>query len=265
MPVVALALVLTAAVFHAAWNLTLHTVEDRPATMAVAGLLAGLALLPAMLLAPPWRVLPLIALSALAEMVYALCLSAAYSRGALALTYPVGRGAAPLLVTLGGWLLLAERLDPLVVAGAVALAVGLALVAVGGRRAGQSAAVGFALLTGVAIATYSLIDAHAVRQVAPAGYLGAVMALKGLLLVGWVRGDYTRLRRGLGSGARIAAGMVAAYLLVLLAFQRAEASRVTTLREVSVLIGLMLAGSAPGWRVWLGAALVVTGAVLTAV
>ncbi len=251
---IALVLVLAAAGLHAAWNLTLHDTGDRVAAMAVAGLAACLGLLPFTLASPPWRALPLIALSGTAEAIYGLFLAAAYKRGALALAYPIGRGTAPLLVTLGGWLVLTQRPAALTVAGAVLLALGLTLIATAGRRAGQLAAVGFALLTGGAIATYSVIDAAAVRQVSPLGYLGPVLGLEGLLLFAWMRGDGARLRRAIGPGVRIAIGSVAAYGLVLFAFQRAGAGQVATLREVSVLIGVFLSGGRPGWRVWAGAA-----------
>jgi drug/metabolite transporter (DMT)-like permease len=60
----------------------------------------------------------------------------------------------------------------------------------------------------------------------------------------------------------IAFGAVAAYLLVLFAFQQAPAGRVTTLRESSVLIGLLLSGERPAPVVWVGAALVLLGALL---
>jgi drug/metabolite transporter (DMT)-like permease len=50
----------------------------------------------------------------------------------------------------------------------------------------------------------------------------------------------------------------------LFAFQLTAAGRVATLRELSVLLGLALAGGRHGWRVWLGATLVVAGAILTA-
>jgi drug/metabolite transporter (DMT)-like permease len=262
MSALAIALVLAAALFHAGWNLTLHRTEDRVATVAVNGVVAGLALLPAILLAPPWRVWPLIGLSALAETAYALSLSAAYQRGTLAIAYPLGRGTSPLLVTLGGWLLLSELPGPLAVVGAAALALGMALLALAGHRAGQGAAVGFALLTGAAIASYSVVDARAVREVSPVGYIGAVFLVQGVLLTALVRGDRRRLRRALPSGVQVAAGSTAAYLLVLLAFQRADAGRVSTLREVSVLIGILLAGEKPSPRVWLGSVLVVIGAVL---
>ena len=62
----------------------------------------------------------------------------------------------------------------------------------------------------------------------------------------------------------VAFGSVAAYLLVLWAFTLAPAGPVATLREVSVLIGLLLSSDRKSWRLWVGASLVVFGAVLTA-
>jgi drug/metabolite transporter (DMT)-like permease len=264
-PLPALLLVLVAAAFHALWNLTLHTTTDRPATMVVSGLVGGLVLLPAVVLSPPWFVFPLIILSALAEAAYGLCLSSAYQHGALAVAYPIGRGTAPLLVTLGAWLILAQWPSLTPVLGAVALALGLILVATAGRLAGQSRAVGFAVLTGCCIAGYSLIDSQAVRHVGPVGYLGAVLLLQGLFLFGAIRGNLGRVRRALWPGVRIALGSTAAYLLVLLAFQQAGAGRVATLREMSVLIGIVLAGGKPGWRILVGGTFVVGGAILTAI
>jgi drug/metabolite transporter (DMT)-like permease len=259
------ALVLVAAVVHASWNRVLHAEDDRVAAMAVAGLVVGVMLLPAVIVSPPWRVLPLVLASATAHVAYALGLSAAYRRGALSVAYPLGRGVAPLLVTLGGWLLLSERPDLAALIGAISLAVGLALIAAAGGRAGQGAAVGFALLTGLTIATYSVVDAGAVRQVSPVGYLGAVLGIQGVVLSLLVHGSRTRLRSGLRSGALIAVGSVGAYLLVLFAFQVAPAGRVSTLREASVLVGLMLSGERPSRAVWTGAILVVVGALLAAV
>jgi drug/metabolite transporter (DMT)-like permease len=265
LPLTALALVLVAAVFHATWNLTLKTTTDRPATMAVAGLATGVVLLPFVLASPPWLVLPFVVLSAVAEAAYALFLSAAYHRGKLAIAYPIGRGTGPLLVTLGAWLFFSQPPSWSSALGALALAAGLGLVALSGRATGELRAVGFALLTGCAIATYSLVDSQAVRQVAPVGYLGVVMFLAGLLLTGWLRKDLGRLRRAIRPGVKVAFGSAAAYLLVLFAFQQAGAGQVATLREISVLIGILLAGGKPGWRIWVGGTLVVAGAILTAV
>lgn len=263
----ALALVLLAACFHAGWNLVLHEASDRVAAMAVAGLVAALALLPFIIAAPPWQVWPLIVISGIAEAAYALLLSAAYQRGALAVAYPIGRGTAPVLVTLGAWLVFSQPTSPLTVAGAALLLAGLTLVALAGRRFGQTASVGFAVLTGCVIATYSVIDAHAVGApgVSPLAYLGPVLAVQSVLLLAWLRGDWRRVRGAARPGVMIAIGTVAAYPLVLFAFQRAGAGRVATLREVSVLLGVFLSRGQRGWRVWLGATLVVAGMVLTAI
>jgi uncharacterized membrane protein len=110
-----------------------------------------------------------------------------------------------------------------------------------------------------------VIDAQAVQDVSPVSYLGAVLALKGLFLVGLMRFDRRRLRSALGSGSRVATETVAAYLLVLLAFQHADAGRVATLRETSVLFGLVPARERTGKSVWVGAMFIVLGALLSAV
>jgi drug/metabolite transporter (DMT)-like permease len=261
---VAVALVLVAAVVHASWNRVLHAEDDRVAAMSVAGLVVGVMLLPAVLISPPWQALPFVVASAMAHVCYALGLSAAYRRGALSVAYPLGRGVSPLLVTLGGWLLLSQQPDTGALIGAISLAAGLALIGVAGGRAGQGAAVGFALLTGLTIAAYSVVDAGAVRQVSPVGYLGAVLGIQGVLLTALIRGNRTRLRRGLRSGALIGVGSVGAYLLVLYAFRLAPAGRVSTLREASVLVGLMLSGERPSRIIWTGAILVLAGALLAA-
>jgi hypothetical protein len=99
----AVLLVLLAAVAHAGWNLVVSGGEDRLATMAVAGLVAGVLLSWDVVAHPPVAVAGLVAVSALAEAAYAALLAAAYARGALAVAYPVGRGTAPLLVTVLAW------------------------------------------------------------------------------------------------------------------------------------------------------------------
>ncbi len=261
---VAIALVLCAAVLHASWNRLLHAVNDRVAAMSVAGLATGVLMLPAILIWPPWAAWPFILASAAAHTCYALGLSAAYKRGALSVAYPLGRGVAPLLVTIGGWFLLAETPDATAIIGAGLLAVGLASIAIAGGRSGQQAAVIFALLTGVTIASYSVVDAGAVRQVAPAGYIGAVLGLQGIILAVILRGNVPRLQGGLRNGLLIAVGSLAAYLLVLYAFRLAPAGRVSTLRESSVLIGILLSRERPAPIVWLGAGLVLAGALLAA-
>jgi drug/metabolite transporter (DMT)-like permease len=128
----------------------------------------------------------------------------------------------------------------------------------------------FAALTGITIAVYSVIDADAVRSANAVGYLGAVTFVQAALLLGAVclkSGPPAqiagRLRASARAGAGIGAGSLAAYLLVLLAYQRAPASPVATLRELSIVLGILMARERPGWRVWTGGVLCVLGAALT--
>ena len=283
MSATALALVLAAAVAHALWNRLVHAVEDRVATLAVAGFAGAVLLSPALVVTPPTRwpveVVGLAVGSGLAEALYCGLLAAAYARGSLAVTYPVGRGTAPLLVTVGAWALLDQRPAVWAAVGALSLAAGLVLVAGVARDLGQRASTGWALGVGAAIATYSVVDAGAVRRLAEAGvgaaaapgYLAVTLFLQGLFLAlaAGARDGGVRLREGWvaarRTGSVVGVGVVAAYLLVLLAFQRADAGRVATLRESSVLLAVALTRGARPPTVWAGAALVALGAVLVAV
>jgi drug/metabolite transporter (DMT)-like permease len=193
-----------------------------------------------------------------------MTLVAAYHRGELALAYPLARGTAPALVTLGGWLVLRERPDATSVAGALALGLGLALLADSGRRSDQLPAIGFALMAGMAIASYSVVDAAASRKVSPAGYLGAVLTLQGLALTARMRFDPARLRRSFWLGTWIGIGGVIAYLMVLTAFRFSHAGEVATLRETSVLLVVLLSPRRRDHRVWIAAMLVTAGAMLAA-
>jgi len=270
MSVAALALVLAAAVLHASWNRLLHGADDRLAAAAVGSLVAAVLLLPVTIVAPPAGVWPLALASGAAEATYFAFLSAAYRRGELSFTYPVARGIAPFLITLGGAAVLGESLTAARVCGSLALGVGLAIISHAGLAKGRGTALMFAALTGITIAVYSVIDADAVRSANAVGYLGAVTFVQAALLLGAVCRNSGppaqiagRLRASARAGAGIGAGSLAAYLLVLLAYQRAPASPVATLRELSILLGILMARERPGWRVWAGGVLCVLGAVLT--
>ena len=124
----AFALVLAAAVFHAGWNRLLHGAEDRVAAAAVGAVVGTVLLLPATITAWPGQVWPLALASGAAEATYFALLAAAYRRGELSFTYPVARGVAPFLITLGGALVLGESLDAARICGSLALGVGLGII-----------------------------------------------------------------------------------------------------------------------------------------
>src|SRR6516162_8695775 len=155
MSVAALALVLAAAVLHASWNRLLHGADDRLAAAAVGALVGAVLLLPVTIAAPPAGVWPLALASGAAEATYFAFLAAAYRRGELSFTYPVARGIAPFLITLGGAAVLGEPLTAARVCGSLALGVGLAIISHAGLAKGRCSALMFDPRTRITFATHS--------------------------------------------------------------------------------------------------------------
>jgi drug/metabolite transporter (DMT)-like permease len=261
----AVALVLAAAVLHALWNVRLHGADDRVAAMAMSGIISGLVLLPFFALDPPAGVWGLLVISGLAEAIYGLALAGAYRRGDLSVTYPVGRGSAPLMATLAATVVVGQPASVRTVVAASLVALGLVLLAFRSHRSGTLAATGLALVVGATIATYSVVDARAVGLgAAPLAYLAGALAIEGVLMASTTGFDRARLRASLGPGAAIALGSVGAYALVLFAFRLAPVGQVATLREVSVVVAVLMAREHPGPLGWAGIAAVVAGGALAA-
>jgi uncharacterized membrane protein len=307
-PTLAIALVLTAAVLHAGWNVLLKTSGDTLWTAVRLQLIGTAILLPVGIAAwvgigrpaVPAEALGLAIVSGVLEAIYFVCLSAAYSRGALSLVYPLARGSAPLLAVLVGILLLGERLAPAALLGVGSLLLGILLVA-RPWRALQSAgaehrgAIGFALATGASIAAYSAVDRLGVRLTEPWLY-GAILAVVATTFLaitvvvgrrmGWLApapviaslgdGSPTPAARGrvAGFGRDAIAGVLAlgAYLLVLIAYSIAPLATVAPLRESGIVLaaawGALRLGETTGGREAvvriLAAGLVVIGAILLA-
>ena len=100
MPATALAFALTAAVFHALWNLLLARAPDVEAATVVALLTSELVFAPIAVVV--WHVEPAVwpwlLGSGLLELAYFALLAAAYRRAPLSVVYPIARGGAPVLV-----------------------------------------------------------------------------------------------------------------------------------------------------------------------
>jgi len=293
---IALACVLVSAVMHATWNILLKTAGD-PLRTATAGMVAASAVLvPGAAVGwlafgrpgiPP-EALALGFVSGLAEIAYFVFLAAAYRRGDLSVVSPLARGSAPVLIVFVGVVVLGERLAPAAALGVVVLIAGLLTVQRPWRllrvaNAAHRGAAGFALLTGLMIATYTSIDRVGSQLVAPWIYATIlwIVGAVGLVGNGWVRprvaaGAYAiapgvafDLRRAVVGGLLT----LAAYLLILFALSRAEVAIVGPLRESAVLItsayGILRLREAItrreiGFRLT-GSALVLAGAALLAV
>ncbi|MEM7143003.1 MAG: hypothetical protein AAF548_18415 [Actinomycetota bacterium] len=265
MDVVAVVLVLSSSFVHAVWNALTHSGEDRRGTLAVSYLVGATVLSPWLIAQPPFEVWGLILISGCLHASYITALSAAYDRGALAITYPIARGSAPLVVAALGVWFLDQTPTGLTVVGAVLVAIGLLLIGNVGFGVGQRHGVWIALLTGLVIGAYTLVDARAVEDVngwaffSASSYLGVVIAVVGNRI------PLRRLRASLRSGVMVGVASSSSYALILLAYLRADAANVATLRSTSILFGLLLVPRTLTRPLVVGAVMAVVGTALVTI
>ncbi len=132
-----------------------------------------------------WRVdasaVPWIVASAALELVYFVFLVAAYSRSDVSLVYPIARGTAPVLVLFLG-AFVGATVGVRQAVGVVLVGVGVILVR-GVRGTADGRGVALALVIGVAIAGYTLVDNEGIEHAAAVPYLVLVLAPVAMLAV----------------------------------------------------------------------------------
>jgi drug/metabolite transporter (DMT)-like permease len=282
-------LVIGAGALHATWNAIAAGVADRLlafALMGVAWTAGGVVMLAAAGM-PAAGAVWYAVISAVIHIGYDLALMNSYRVGAFSQTYPIARGTSPLVVAVGAYVLAGERLGAAALAGVVILAGGLMSLALSSGRLARRdlPAVGAALLTGLTIASYTMVDGIGVRHAHNAlGYGGLLFALQGPVfpVVAALRRRVGRDREGQTAAGRLAgvgretvsrgllAGVLSlvAYGAVLWAQTRAPLAEVAAIRETSVvfaaLIGVIFLREGFGGRRVIAAVLIAAGIVLMA-
>jgi drug/metabolite transporter (DMT)-like permease len=261
----AIALILVAAIAHASWNLSSKQAAASGAAFFIwlLAVCASIGYLPVVavaaalthprLAAANWLFL---AGTGLLHACYFLFLQLGYRLGDLSLAYPIGRGTGALLAAVAGIALLGERPGPVSAAGIGAIVAGVVVIGLPGKSgpAGPGPqpplspwpAIGFALTTGVFIASYTIWDKYAVSSLHTepvlqgyAGFPVMVLAFTPFVLRDRGRlGDVWRAWRPQVLAAAALAPL--AYMLVLAALSFTAVSAVAPAREVSVLFGVLL-------------------------
>ena len=273
MSTIVVALALFAAILHASWNAFLRSGADRFWMMTIMMLAMTIVAIPIAVVLPlpiaeAW---PYLVGSALFQVAYGLLLVAAYRQGELGQVYPIIRGSAPLLVTLGGLVFAGDVLLPLTMLGISLVVLGIMLLSFGRGRA-SSGSMLYALATGISIAGYSTVDAMGIRISGNlSSYITWVFLLPGILMTAAfviLRGPLHVDLRSRETLKAAGGGLVSlvAYGVVLVAYSMAPAGPVSALRETSVvfaaLIGWLFLGEALSAK-RIAACLVVTaGAIL---
>lgn len=245
-------LVLVAAALHASWNAMVKATGDRLVMMAwIAGSSALMAIPLALYTgAPAWPVWPYLLATVCVHTGYMLLLVAAYDHGDFGRVYPLARGAAPAIVTLGAFLFADEALSRTALLGICLVAGGI--VSLAWRKSREAiedpGGVGYAMATALTIAGYSVVDGLGGRVASTpleyTGWLFVLYAAPIVLITLWRRGFAVVFsnRKVAITGIGAAAMSMLAYGVVIWAMSRAPLGPVSALRETSVVFGALISG-----------------------
>ncbi len=271
------ALILLAAALHAGWNALIKINGDRVAVMAfvtLTGSLLSIFVLP-FIDAPDPASWPLLFVTILIHTGYHFFLATAYDHGDLGQVYPIARGSAPILVTLGAILFAGEYINTIALVGVICLSVGVMALTCE-RDTGATIkpkAVFFALITGITIASYTLVDGLGVRQA------GSILGFAVWLTIGdgiltflialmWKKREIWRVaKNNIPTGLAGGVMQVGAYWIIIYALAIAPMGMVSALRETSVLFAALISTFIlkEGFTVWrfVSAGLITFGLILS--
>jgi drug/metabolite transporter (DMT)-like permease len=244
---IVIGLLLASALIHAIWNAIVRNGADRFWSLAVICLVGAVAALPfAMALGVPapasW---PYLGLSALLQIGYCLFLVRAYRDGDLSSVYPIARGSAPLLVTLGAALIAGEWPDTAGLAGIACVSAGIILLALGNNRSDPRSTIA-AFATGIFIASYMVVDGLGVRLSESATSYAAWQAVVAGVLIPLsfvvIRRHAPGLPRGREGMLVIGAGILGTlgYCIAVWAMSRSPMGGVSAIRETSILFAALI-------------------------
>ena len=249
------ALMLASAIIHAIIGLWLKKARDKFVFRAILALTTAAIIFPFIFIVPlPARAAwPYLIAGAVIHYIYQLSQIAAFERADMSLVYPVMRGTAPALAAAIAFFSLKESLSPLEITGLLLAAA--ALIAFGWpnkkRAVGWGAAMCFAILCGIMIATYSVVDGAGMRVTREVqgqiwSYFVWFFMMDWVLIVPTVlvvrrRQLKTLIPQELKWGAIAGASSLVTYGAALIAFSLAPIGPMSAMRETSVVFGAVLA------------------------
>jgi drug/metabolite transporter (DMT)-like permease len=264
-PISAFALIIVAGLIHASWNIAAKK----------AGGDARFAFFTSILLALVWAPVGIwfgkdvighwgrlewsfIIASSVLHVVYFVVLLRGYKKADLTVVYPIARGSGPLLSSLVAIIFLHEHISLIGLAGILGVVGGVFLIAGGPKllqpnpdpvaRKKLHKGMIYGLLTGLFIASYTVLDGYAVKVVLISpiliDYFGNLFRI-GLLLPTVLRDRPAAMvlwRVQWKYALVVAAISPVSYVLVLYAMQVAPLSHVAPAREVSMLFAALIGG-----------------------
>jgi drug/metabolite transporter (DMT)-like permease len=252
-----LLLVLTAAVFHASWNLLAKKTKGKTPFIWLQYIISTVLYCPFLLFqakrADTIYSQPLLWFSlssAVLHLGYFIVLQKGYRSSDLSVVYPLARGSAPLFSFIGAILLLDEPMKGGAAIGLLLIVTGVLIITGLSFKKENNlkimTGVSYGLLTGLFIALYTFNDAVAVKRygVSPLVLTVATNLFSAALLFPFVLPQKAELQREIRMHKwtiiAIATLSPAAYILVLEALKYAPLTVIAPARETSILVGVFM-------------------------
>lgn len=242
--------VIGAALLHASWNALVKGGADK--TLSLGAVIIGhmpLAILALPFVpAPAAESLPYLFCGIGLHFGYQIFLLRSYQTGDLTQVYPIARGSAPLIVAFISVAVLGVHLEAMELLSIAIIGIGIISLALVRKSDGlrNPRAATFALITGVFIAGYSLVDGQGARvSGSSVGFFAWLAIANGFLMMLFLALRHPKTLKAIpkqgkflvfvGGGASFIA-----YALVTWAFTLAPIALVTALRETSIIFALLI-------------------------
>jgi len=245
-------LVMLAAVTHASWNFFSKKISGDLVSFWVGSICVDLVLLPVTIYIIYRQgfnfagSIPIM-ISAIAHAIYYFTLFSSYRLGDISAVYPIARGSGIAITTLIATCFLHDTISNLGLLGIILIILGVLLIGFSGKLTRNNIkSYGFALLTGLTTAAYSLADSRGAGMNHPIVCIN-VMSMTSLIAVAplvfrhGVQQTLIKSADKLKYAPAIGLGSLGTYLIIMFAFSLSDqASCIVALRECSVVIGSIL-------------------------
>lgn len=249
MNLVVIIVVLLSAVMHATWHALIKAGTDRFLTYTVINIIAmifGFILL--YFAAPPANyVWNWVFYSTMLHLIYKVFLIKAYGYGDLSKVFPLARGIAPILVTIGSIALIGETIETVQIVLILGIVAGISII-IFEKCAGKfdRNAVIFAILSGVITASYTIVDGMGSRiGGSPFWFVAWIYILDGtvfpLVAIIWRRQELINFIK-VSWKQSFCAGLfsITSYGAIIWALHNSTMASVSVLRETSIIFAAII-------------------------
>jgi len=251
MTALAFVLVIISAFIHSFWNLATKRVSGNLSVMYLGLVFACVVFSPvaiplAFINPPSMRSFLFIMATGSIHAVYFYSLSRAYQHGDISVVYPVARGTGVAGTALVAAILLREDISSCGALGILLVVAGTILIGFRFKyQRDHYCAVIFALLVGMMIVSYSIVDKLAVSITDPVVYIYGLFLTTTILVTPVMLSKYQveiaeawKIYRKYS--IIIGIGSMITYLIILYAFRMASVSYIVAAREIAVALGAVM-------------------------